>query len=259
MVTLILYSVLLGCAPANAPSSGTVEPHKTEMPTDSLPNFSTDYLTGKFDPATHPDFVLIRPEHADRTDRYMRSDAYAAFCAMYEAALKDGIRLKIISAARNFEKQKEIWEAKWTGKTLVEGGVNLEKTVSDSVERAYRILRFSSMPGTSRHHWGTDIDLNHLENSWFSRGEGLKMYTWLQTNANNYGFCQPYTPKGADRSEGYEEEKWHWSWMPVARQLTDLAQGHLKDDQIQGFRGDKTATAIGVVQRYILGINAACR
>ena len=49
------------------------------------------------------------------------------------------------------------------------------------------------MPSTSRHHWGTDIDLNSLNNSYFSSGKGLKEYDWLTTNANHYGFYQVYT------------------------------------------------------------------
>ncbi|MBP6185031.1 MAG: M15 family metallopeptidase [Saprospiraceae bacterium] len=258
MVLCLILSGLLGCAPTNTPSGESSALSPVTIHTDTLPAFTIDYLTGKFDPATHPDFVVIRPEHADRADRYMRADAYAAFCAMYEAALQDGVRLKIISAARNFDKQKEIWEGKWTGKTLVEGGVNLSHSVPDPVERAFRILRFSSMPGTSRHHWGTDIDLNHLENSWFSKGEGLKIYIWLERHASEYGFCQPYSPKGVNRKDGYEEEKWHWSWMPVSRPLTRLAEEQLKDTHIQGFKGDSTAITIGIVRRYILGIHPSC-
>lgn len=221
-------------------------------------SFTTAYITGKFDPAFHPDFTEILPEHASASGMLMRKDAYAAFVDMYEAAKKDGVHLKIISATRNFDRQKQIWEKKWTGQTLVEGGVNLAETVPDPVERAKRILRFSSMPGTSRHHWGTDIDLNHLENQWFEQGEGERVYAWLVAHAGSYGFCQPYSPKGPDRPEGYEEEKWHWSWLPVAQPLTRQAEKLLNDSDIQGFAGDQTASTIGVVSNYILGINTIC-
>lgn len=221
--------------------------------------YAIDYITGKFDPSTHPDFTIIQPQHANATGLLLRKDAYAAFVAMYDAAQKDDVHLQIISATRNFERQKQIWEKKWTGQTLVEGNVNLAQAVPNPVERARRILRFSSMPGTSRHHWGTDIDLNHLENEWFEHGEGLEIYEWLVAHAAEFGFCQPYSPKGPDRQSGYEEEKWHWSWLPVAQPLTRQAADMLNDTDIRGFLGDQTAPAIGVVANYILSINNLCK
>ncbi len=50
------------------------------------------------------------------------------------------------------------------------------------------------MPQASRHHWGTDVDINSVEPEYFESGQGLKEYTWLQENAWKFGFCQPYTP-----------------------------------------------------------------
>ena len=60
----------------------------------------------------------------------------------------------------------------------------------DSLKAAKTILLYSSMPTTSRHHWGTDMDINSLENSYFASGQGLKEYTWLKKNAAKFGFCQ---------------------------------------------------------------------
>lgn len=260
-LALLLPGLLLACTGPSATDHTVREPITDSLSVvnaDTVP-FNVDYLCGRFDPARHPDFALIRPEHASKSDMYMRRDAYEAFCAMYEAALRDGVRLRIVSAARNYARQKAIWEAKWEGRALVEGGTNLKETVPDPVERARRILRFSSMPGTSRHHWGTDIDLNDLENDWFEKGEGLRIYTWLRTHAADYGYCQPYTAKGPERPHGYEEEKWHWSWMPVSRPLTRLAEERLRDEDLQGFLGDHTAETIGVVRHFVLGIAPECR
>jgi LAS superfamily LD-carboxypeptidase LdcB len=214
-----------------------------------------DYIMGKFDPAAHPDFTEIDSQYADRKGMYLRKDTYAAFILMYEAAIQDGIRLQIRSATRNFSAQKGIWEAKWTGNRLIEGGENLSETTPDAKERALKILRFSSMPGSSRHHWGTDIDLNSFENSWFEAGEGLNIYKWLQANADQYGFCQPYT---SGRPYGYFEERWHWTYMPVSAPLTTFAKAHLKNEMINGFLGSESAPMIDIVKKYVLGINEGC-
>ena len=220
--------------------------------------FELDYIMGKFEPKEHPDFSPIEGKHADREGLYLRKDAYASFKKMYAAAQADGVTLTIRSATRNFNAQKRIWEAKWTGKRKVEGGENLAKTTPNARARALKILRYSSMPSTSRHHWGTDIDINAFENSYFESGKGKKEYEWLQANAGIYGFCQPYTPKNDARPDGYNEEKWHWSYLPIAQQLSQKAAAALRNEDIQGFEGAESASEIDVVQKYVLGINKAC-
>lgn len=226
-------------------------------PSKSEENFTVAYLMGKFDPAKHPSFIKIVPPYADNNERFLRKDTYEAFKKMHDAAQKDGIKLTIISATRNFEAQKGIWEAKWTGERLVDDQ-DISKTIVDPKQRALKILEYSSMPGSSRHHWGTDIDLNNLNDAHFQSGEGKKVYQWLRTHAHEYGFCQPYSPKGADRPDGYNEEKWHWSYMPVSKKLTALAAQKLKDDMIAGFKGAEAAKSIGIVKKYVLGINQEC-
>lgn len=215
-------------------------------------------LMGKINPAKHPDFILIERKHASRNGMYMRKAAYAAFQRMAIAAQKEGVRLIIKSATRPFASQKVIWEGKWTGKRLVDGGQDLSKTIPDPQQRALKILEYSSMPGTSRHHWGTDIDLNAFTNDYFAKGKGLKEYEWLSANAATYGFCQTYTAKGPDRPYGYEEEKWHWSYLPIAQTLTQQYKLRLNDEAISGFWGAETAPQIEVVRKYVLGINPAC-
>lgn len=228
-----------------------VEPQK-----DSI---SIDYIMGKFDPAKHPDFVKIDTRYADKANLYLRKAAYESFLKMHAAAKADGVTLVIRSATRNFNYQKGIWERKWTGATKVKGGINLAKTTPADHTRALEILLYSSMPGTSRHHWGTDVDFNSFNNDYFSKGKGLKEYNWLVANAASYGFCQPYSPKGDNRPNGYEEEKWHWSYLPIAQPLTKVAKKQLKDNMISGFKGAETAAKIGVVDKYVLGINPDCK
>ena len=229
-----------------------------EQDTVASSPFDTDYITGQFDPAQHPDFVKIASKFADREGLYLRKEVYESFKAMHAAASKEGIKLVIRSATRNFTSQKGIWEAKWMGKRILSDGKNAKTDYPIPKDRALKILEYSSMPGTSRHHWGTDIDLNAFNNNYFAKGEGLKIYNWLLANASTYGFCQPYTAKGAQRPNGYNEEKWHWSYIPTAKKLTDQARIELKDETIQGFQGAATAKTIQVIQNYVFGINEAC-
>ncbi|MEM6771558.1 MAG: D-alanyl-D-alanine carboxypeptidase family protein, partial [Bacteroidota bacterium] len=100
---------------------------------------------------------------------------------------------------------------------------------------------------------------NDLENSYFEQGEGKQVYDWLSTNAATFGFCQTYTPKGPERPNGYEEERWHWSYLPLATQLTDYAASSLRDTDIAGFAGAEAAPEIGVLRNYVLGINPICK
>lgn len=216
-----------------------------------------DYLMGKFDPSSHALFSAIDIKYADRKGLFMRTEAYKAFKEMFEAAKEKGIHLQIRSAARNFDYQKGIWERKWRGETILSDNVNASE-ITNEKERAQKILLYSSMPGTSRHHWGTDIDLNSFNNKWFESGEGLQIYTWLTDNASSYGFCQVYTAKNEERPHGYEEEKWHWSYEPISKPLTIFAQKTLTNDNVLGFLGDHTASDIDVVKKYVLGIHPSC-
>ena len=115
------------------------------------------------------------------------------------------------------------------------------------------------MPSTSRHHWGTDIDLNDLNNSYFERGSGAKIYQWLTANASTYGFCQVYSPLGKERPAGYQEEKWHWSYTPLSKPMLNDANGLLTDKKITGFSGSEYATSFGIVKNYIFGVDPSCR
>jgi zinc D-Ala-D-Ala carboxypeptidase len=243
-------------------SEVAVEKPKELTPLQKMQQTVTDtvsiaYLMGKFVPAKHPDFAKIDLKYTDKKDAYLRKETYEAFLKMAEAAAKEKIQLKILSATRNFDRQKKIWEDKWSGLVTVEDGTKVSR-VADTTQRALKILLFSSMPGSSRHHWGTDLDLNYLSDDYFTNGQGKKIYKWLSENASTYGFCQPYSDKSGGRT-GYNEEKWHWSYMPLSAAFTNAAKARLKDEMIVGgFKGSGTAPKIEIVKKYVLGINQDC-
>jgi len=215
------------------------------------------YLLGKYNYKTEEDFIRVDLAYGNKEGMYLKKEAYTSFLKMREAALKDGITLVIVSATRSFNEQKAIWEAKWTGKKLV-GGQNLSLTISDPTERAKIILKYSSMPGTSRHHWGTDIDINSIEKNYFLTEKGMKVYDWLTKNAHTFGYCQPYNEKGTQRLTGYEEEKWHWSYLPLSAKYLHAFKKSISYSDIKGFSGWETAEELDIIKNYVLGINQSC-
>ena len=56
-----------------------------------------------------------------------------------------------MSAFRGYNRQKTIWNKKYERFTN-EFSFEPEKAILE-------IIRFSTIPGTSRHHWGTEIDI----------------------------------------------------------------------------------------------------
>lgn len=221
-----------------------------------------NYVTGRFNPSEHKLFVNLEKQGIPCTgqDHYLRKETVAALSALLNDFNKDhpSIKITIISSTRNFTLQKKIWDEKWSGKRKVTGVSDIH-AVRDPVERARMILRYSSMPGTSRHHWGTDFDINTLNNSYFAKGDGKIIYEWLCANAHTYGFGQPYT---SGRTSGYLEEKWHWSYLPLASQfLKDW--NRLYEDDPSVFSGKNffcgSADAGKLAPEYVNSINPVCR
>ena len=267
MLMLLLGILACGSAP-ESPKAQSIKPIESlatkvdspivEVDSMEIETIAIEKLLGKISPAKDSDFVPIAQKYTTKTGIFLQREAYEAFEKMHAAAAVDGVKLVILSAMRTFNDQKGIWENKWSGRTLV-GGKNLSTAVQDPAERAKAILRYSSMPGSSRHHWGTDMDLNSLENGFFDTGSGKKAYEWLQAHAAEYGFCQPYSAMGADRPNGYQEERWHWSYMPIAARYLRAYRAQVKLADINGFLGSETATPLNVIEHYVSGIAPPCR
>lgn len=269
-VFLISLSLLLSITTCSSQTDSTHVSQNTEdtlqEKTSNIANMadndnlelSHEELLGKVKPWQHAGFTKIQSTYTNKSNIYLRKEAYEAFLQMAEAAAEEGLHLRIISATRNFQDQKWIWESKWTGQRTVDGQ-KLNQTIPNPAKRALKILEYSAMPGTSRHHWGTDIDLNALNNEYFASGRGKQLYEWLQNNANTYGFCQVYTEKGLERPYGYNEEKWHWSYMPLSSQFLRQYTAKIGYHDISGFKGAEAAEEIAVISKYVEGIAPACK
>lgn len=228
---------------------------------------NTEYLSGKFLPQKDPRFQKVQPELSISSSLYLRNETLGAFTKMAAAARKDGVDLYVVSATRNFDAQKRIWEAKYLGKRIV-AGKNLAKEVPSPLERSRIILRYSSMPGTSRHHWGSDLDIafsktnagSALVNSSWETGKGEKAFLWLRANAARYGFCQPYQNSPKERrdgySYGYEEEKWHWSYKPLSSILLKQYRDNISALTPGGFAGAEAGKKI--FSDYVFNVHPEC-
>ncbi|MBT1446040.1 M15 family metallopeptidase [Shewanella sp. JM162201] len=158
----------------------------------------------------------------------MRPGTARAYLAMKEAAAADGIAMAVTSSYRDFERQLAIWNGKAEGKRpiLDANGQPLDaKSLSDNA-LIDAILLWSALPGCSRHHLGTDIDVYAPDNisrdalklelpEYEPHGPCHGLSCWLDANANRFGFFRPYQ---AGKS-GVSPEPWHLSFAPEAEPL----------------------------------------
>jgi zinc D-Ala-D-Ala carboxypeptidase len=225
-------------------------------PSQSIPNETTDIirkyskneLLGKIIP-TPPLFSEVPLIYASRLGIFLQTEVLIAFEGLQKAAADEGIELIVISGIRTFSHQRSIWESKWARPKYMGW---------DELEKARDILTYSSMPGTSRHHWGTDLDLNALENAYFKSGEGREVYEFLDRCAADFGFYQVYSEKNegshTKTRTGYEEEKWHWSYLPIAHKMLQEYNSLISTEDIHGFQGASAADSLKIINNYVNGI-----
>lgn len=165
-------------------------------------------------------------------DYFIHKDILSPFQKLQETAKKEiNADIKIISSFRDFNRQKLIWNNKASGKRKIlddqENEINSSKVSKE--ELLNYILRFSAIPGLSRHHWGTDLDifdanrisakevqLTHSE--CIGDGACATLHTWLDekiVSHDSFGFFRPYN----NDLGGISTEKWHISYAPLSTQL----------------------------------------
>jgi LAS superfamily LD-carboxypeptidase LdcB len=144
-----------------------------------------------------------------------------------EAAKNQGFQLQVASAFRSFDRQLDIWNRKARGtRPLLSADENLlEINLMPRHERIYAILHWSALPGGSRHHWGTEIDIYDARA--LPKGQKLELsvresqtlfvefYCWLDEYLQEQdAFVRPYLkPDSAIACE-----PWHLSYRPIASQ-----------------------------------------
>jgi LAS superfamily LD-carboxypeptidase LdcB len=156
----------------------------------------------------------------------LHAQAAAPFSSLRRAAASAGFDLFAQSGFRDFDRQLAIWNAKWNGTLPINdpAGRPLAAAGLAPPERVRAILHWSALPGASRHHWGTDLDLIdrralmpgyrvQLTAAEFTPpGPFAALAAWLEDNAARFGFFRPF--RGV--LSGVQPEPWHYSFAPLA-------------------------------------------
>jgi len=170
----------------------------------ALPNITPDELIGKGSPELLGKGFKLRKE------------AYSAFIKMQSEATKENINIQIVSSFRDFNHQNRIWKRKYMAYT------SQGLSALDAIQK---IIEYSTIPGTSRHHWGTDIDIIDgnpkqpkdvlLTKHFDEDGPYKRLKDWLDTYANDFGYYLVYTAN--EERKGFKYEPWHYSYKPLSR------------------------------------------
>ena len=176
----------------------------------------------------------------------MHREAIGPYLELRTAARVAGFDLSVLSGFRSFEEQLSIWNRKASGKlaVLASDASPLDITTLSDRELVFAILRWSALPGASRHHWGTDVDIYDMAARPVgyeiqlvpaeveSGGMFAPLHEWLDgriANKTASGFFRPYD---IDRN-GVAPERWHLSYAPLAAEYTQTLTRELLAQTIQ--------------------------
>jgi len=150
---------------------------------------------------------------------------------LFSSAKNAGLEICIISSFRSFERQLAIWNNKWQGHRPVYSrhGRPLNVVQMSDMEKYKAISLWSALPGLSRHHWGTDLDI-FLQNpiqkghkaelvpqEFDPKGVCHSLKIWMDSNLGKFGFFRPYQ----SFRQGISEEPWHISHRLTSKNILE--------------------------------------
>jgi LAS superfamily LD-carboxypeptidase LdcB len=194
----------------------------------------------------------------------------APFLALRAEAAADGINLLPVSSFRDFNRQLFIWNAKCRGERELRdaNGVLVAADSLDEDTLVSTILVWSSLPGSSRHHWGTDMDVvdaaamppgyhpKLITEEFAAGGVFENLDRWLAEHAARFGFYRPYSSWRG----GFQPEPWHLSYAPVAEQALQQFSAAVLQQALDAADLDARAAVQRqlprIVERYVMNIDA---
>jgi LAS superfamily LD-carboxypeptidase LdcB len=195
------------------------------------------------------------------SNNLLEKEAQAAFDLMKTAAAKEGIHLRVVSGYRSFTRQTQIWNRKY--KKYESQGLEPDAIFD-------KIVEYSTVPGTSRHHWGTDIDIIDtnatysgdvlVPSKFHGTGPFCKLKDWMEKHGSAYGFELVYTLN--NKRPGFKYEPWHYSYVPLSRKRyqdylknIDLVS-FLRSEDIMGMDKISEERIHRYLEEHIKGINS---
>ncbi|MBF5042154.1 MULTISPECIES: M15 family metallopeptidase [Myxococcaceae] len=181
-----------------------------------------------------PEALLVGQDEAPMVpvpggEARVHREVLPALQALQAEASRAGFALEVGSGFRSFARQLHIWNAKARGERPVLDAQErpVQLAALPPLERVHAILRWSALPGASRHHWGTDLDV--FDRAALAPGAAFEMraeetapggpfapmHAWLDANLHRFGFFRPY----AQDLGGVSPERWHLSYAPLALPL----------------------------------------
>jgi LAS superfamily LD-carboxypeptidase LdcB len=196
--------------------------------------------------------IIPNPQNSGRDPKLLHREVWPHFFQLQEEARDEGIDLQILSGHRDFFLQQKIWNNKALGKRdlLNDEGIALDFSQLSPQEIIFAIMRWSALPGFSRHHWGTDLDIydkaalppNYqiqlIPQEYGPSGVFSKLDNWLDKRLlGGQNFFRPFSRDLG----GVAIEPWHISFKPLALEFQDYCQfknferivNHSKDLQLR--------------------------
>ncbi len=126
-------------------------------------------------------------------NKLLVSDARINFEEMAMDAKKEDLNIRIISAYRDYNYQKNLYD----NYVLKDG-----KDIADT---------YSARPGYSEHQTGLVIDLDNISLS-YEQFESTDEFKWMEENSYKYGYILRY-PLDKEYITGYYYEPWHYRYV----------------------------------------------
>lgn len=175
----------------------------------------------------------------------LHPDVIAPLRALQDSARQAGFDLQVCSGFRSFDRQLTIWNEKLAGQRPVFNaeGRRLQLETLTPWEQVQVVLRYSALPGASRHHWGSDLDiydaaalpdgyrLQLTEVEVEPGGIMAPLHDWLDKKLQDSDdFFRPYVKDNG----GIAPERWHLSYKPVANLFSERINVRLLSEVILG-------------------------
>ena len=196
---------------------------------------SFEFLTGR-------ENKFLKDLETNGTTLTVHQEIIPSFLKLKKHLEQFNINLSLVSGFRSFDHQLKIWNAKARGERVLydkEENELIYKDLSPN-EIMHAILRWSALPGASRHHWGSDIDIydhniktkKEVDLTLNECQQDFKeLYSQIDPFLNECGFYRPYDK---DRG-GVSPEPWHLSFK-------SLSQGYLEQYTIDFFKKSVSET-----------------